>query len=328
MLKALLIKNYQSHRNTQLVFSPAITGIIGKSLSGKTAILRAMNWLINNRPAGFSFHSNFAKSKKTAVMLVLGDNTKITRSGGDLKAYEVLKPKEEVPLLFKKFGRDVPEVVKDKLNLDEVNIQNQFDVPFLITSPPGRIAETINRITNIEKINDWIKVVNSRSRKVRSKTEVLREDIDELQEKLDKYGDLDDIEPKIEKLEKINKRYDNLIFQKAKIEGTYESLQIVRRQLAEAESALKVKSKIKKLEKIEEKITDLMREDDRIADVELKIKNTKLAEREYDKHAKHYMRKVRKAGKCPTCFEPIDDDTLKRIWNEIRLTKRYSRDEQ
>ena len=64
MISGLLLKNFQSHKKTILHFHPGVNAIIGKSNSGKTAILRALYWIIYNRPSGISFVSFWNRDKK------------------------------------------------------------------------------------------------------------------------------------------------------------------------------------------------------------------------------------------------------------------------
>ena len=52
MIRKLNIQNIQSHKNTELEFSPGINAIVGSSNNGKSAILRALYWVRYNRPLG------------------------------------------------------------------------------------------------------------------------------------------------------------------------------------------------------------------------------------------------------------------------------------
>jgi len=49
MLKKISIQNFQSHKKTELDLVDGINVIYGLSQSGKSAILRALNWIIFNR---------------------------------------------------------------------------------------------------------------------------------------------------------------------------------------------------------------------------------------------------------------------------------------
>ena len=78
MLSCLSIENFQSHEHSFLEFSKGINVITGSSDSGKTAILRALYWIIWNRPQGDSFKSWWGGDTKCS--LVIDKKFGITRS--------------------------------------------------------------------------------------------------------------------------------------------------------------------------------------------------------------------------------------------------------
>ncbi|MCL6636233.1 MAG: ATP-binding protein, partial [Peptococcaceae bacterium] len=49
------MENFQSHRYTELVLAPTMTVLIGESDQGKSAVVRALRWLLYNRPQGADF---------------------------------------------------------------------------------------------------------------------------------------------------------------------------------------------------------------------------------------------------------------------------------
>ena len=69
MLKSLRVKNFQSHRDSLIKFSPGVNVLVGDPQNGKTAILRALNLVRTNRPSGFRFHSHFAKDGNTEIII-------------------------------------------------------------------------------------------------------------------------------------------------------------------------------------------------------------------------------------------------------------------
>jgi exonuclease SbcC len=53
MIDHVAIKNFQSHKNTNIDFQRnGVNVIVGTSDQGKSAILRAILWAVNNRPMG------------------------------------------------------------------------------------------------------------------------------------------------------------------------------------------------------------------------------------------------------------------------------------
>lgn len=71
MIHGIHIINFQSHEKSELVFTPGVNVITGSSDSGKSAILRAIQWLCTNRPLGNSFIQ--WSSKKCMVELQTSD---------------------------------------------------------------------------------------------------------------------------------------------------------------------------------------------------------------------------------------------------------------
>ena len=77
MIQSVHIQNFQSHKNSTLEFSPGVNIIVGTSDSGKTAIIRALRWVVWNRPSGDSLRSTWGG--KTSVEICL-DKGSVERS--------------------------------------------------------------------------------------------------------------------------------------------------------------------------------------------------------------------------------------------------------
>ena len=203
MLKKLTIKNFQSHEHTEIVFSPKVTVITGRSQSGKTAILRALNWLINSRPRGFRFHSHFAKKEdKTEVILEINDRI----------IFHVKDKAEEGWFvngsIYK--GADIPDEILNLLNFTEINMQGQLEEPFLITSSPGEITRVINRVTKLDEVDDWIRNITSQVNTANSQISLVQDEIQEIGEKIERYEGLDEIEEPLDRLDIVQNKVNDL----------------------------------------------------------------------------------------------------------------------
>ncbi len=203
MLKKLTIKNFQSHEHTEIVFSPKVTVITGRSQSGKTAILRALNWLINSRPRGFRFHSHFAKKEdKTEVILEINDRI----------IFHVKDKAEEGWFvngsIYK--GADIPDEILNLLNFTEINMQGQLEEPFLITSSPGEITRVINRVTKLDEVDDWIRNITSQVNTANSQISLVQDEIQEIGEKIERYEGLEKIEEPLDRLDIVQNKVNDL----------------------------------------------------------------------------------------------------------------------
>ena len=55
IIKYVRLKRFQKHDDTKLEFSPGLNIIIGETDNGKSSIVRAIRWLIENKPSGSKF---------------------------------------------------------------------------------------------------------------------------------------------------------------------------------------------------------------------------------------------------------------------------------
>jgi exonuclease SbcC len=153
MIHSILITNFQSHKETELIFSPGVNIILGQSDSGKTAIFRALCWPTWNRPVGDEFRSDWGGETKIELRL---DESRIIRSKDKENIYQI---DDNEPL--KAFGKDVPVEISKILNIDETNIQQQLDSPFLLTESPGEVAKHFNHIAHLEQIDKSLSFLNA-----------------------------------------------------------------------------------------------------------------------------------------------------------------------
>ena len=134
MIKEVSIQNFQSHKDTHLEFHPGVNIIVGTSDSGKSAIIRTIRWVLQNKPLGDSFRSMWGGETKVTLTLPEGQ---ITRSKDKSDKYTIEGPPK---LELEAFRTSVPEEVLNMLNINSVNLQFQHDPPFLISSTSGEVA--------------------------------------------------------------------------------------------------------------------------------------------------------------------------------------------
>jgi len=52
MLESIKLENFQSHVDTEIKFGPGVNIITGLSHHGKSSIIKAIEWVVSNRPLG------------------------------------------------------------------------------------------------------------------------------------------------------------------------------------------------------------------------------------------------------------------------------------
>jgi chromosome segregation ATPase len=168
-LQKLQIKNFQIHENLEIDLSnDNITSIIGATDAGKSSIVRAMLWVLTNRPTGTAIIRDGAKTCEVALQMSSGQTVRRVRG----------KSKNEYWLddqVFEAFGNDVPEPIQKVFNINEINIQQQHDAPWLFCETAGAVSRRLNAIVDLEIIDTTLKNLNSEKRENVTRLKIERE---------------------------------------------------------------------------------------------------------------------------------------------------------
>ena len=197
MLEKIEIKNFQSHQATALGLSPNVNTLQGNSDCGKSAVMRALSWLVFN-PAGDYFISDWAKRGKTIVasceVTLSVNGHKVTRRRDkDFNGY-ILDGQ-----VFEASRNSVPPQVLSVLRLGEVNVQRQLDPPFLLSMSAGEVSRYINSLVNLTRIDKWTIAVNGRTRSLQQQVESGKQQVERKQAEVDSYS-------YVERLEELSKQ--------------------------------------------------------------------------------------------------------------------------
>jgi len=98
-IKRIRIENFQSHKDTELSFSDGLNVIVGPSDQGKSAIIRAIKWVLYNEPRGTDFIRQGTNSAR--VTLELSNGYVITRERAPNKNRYTLKTLTEMSVCLK-----------------------------------------------------------------------------------------------------------------------------------------------------------------------------------------------------------------------------------
>jgi DNA repair protein SbcC/Rad50 len=273
MFKSLRTKYFQSHRNTFLDLSEGVNVILGLSQSGKTALIRSLRLLIDNRPSGAKYYSRFAPDKgATEIELE-------TREGDKIKLEKIVRRKKDgekeledtIYYLngqdFSGTQKDVPDQIRDALNMGELNIQRQFDQPFLIISSAGEVARTINRITKLDQVDNWVTVLTKRINEQRRETDLLEKQAKEIEIELAKYKGFEDLEVIVESFNVIAGELKAKRSQYQSLDQFLVKIEDIQRQLDKLSPALDIAADIEKIAAFDAEIKVLLKQCDLIGQV-------------------------------------------------------------
>ena len=194
----LRLKNFRSYKDIAIEFSPGVNVITGENDSGKTNLLRAINLVVNNRPTGDDYRSDWGGD--TEILLDI-DNKVVGRHRTDSENFYTLTHKNGKRDVFKAFGTGVPDTIKQHLNISPVNIAFQLEGPFLLGQSAADVAKHFNSVVNLDVIDSTISNIASTLRKERAALKIENERKEGLAEKLKTYDWLIDAEKMLAELE-------------------------------------------------------------------------------------------------------------------------------
>ena len=208
MVRKIEIKNIQSHKDSELSLCNGINAIVGSSNNGKSAILRALNWAIKNRPLGtdilLSHWATDEKGIQKEEMYV-----KVTDDVGNTLIRRRTKQDNQYIVNGKELNvvkTDVPDEVNRFFRLSDTNIQYQQDSPFLLSLSSGEVARYFNKTVKLDMIDKILAEAEARKRKIRSEKEILEQDITGLEEKVAEYEWTEGVDVLISKYKRVQDR--------------------------------------------------------------------------------------------------------------------------
>ncbi len=205
MINNIKLHNFQSHRDSYLEFDKGINVIMGQSNQGKTAVLRALNWVVNNKPSGLAFKSHNSEKKDVCAVTLSINGHEITRKKNDsINSYEIDSS------VFSTLGNSIPVEVSSAIGMTGINIQTQFERHFLLMDSPGEVGRTVNKIVNLEIIDSLISSINSKVLSINKEYEIKKEELNIIYQKLDKFKDLDFIENSVNEIVELNSKLNRL----------------------------------------------------------------------------------------------------------------------
>jgi DNA repair protein SbcC/Rad50 len=204
-IRRIIIEDFQSHRYTDLEFSDGFNVIAGPSDQGKTAILRAIRWVLFNEPKGSDFIR--VGASKAKVTLIMNDGAMVIRERSSSRnRYTVAIPEMEEQI-FEGFGHSVPEEVMAAtgvrtLQLDEdhqvaIQLGMQLDPPFLLDSNGAIKAKAIGRINGVHILDYAHKMTSSELSSKQLEERKIEAEIERTHQQLEQFADLDDWEQRL-----------------------------------------------------------------------------------------------------------------------------------
>lgn len=240
MIRSLKLENFQIHEHLFIDFAANVNVIIGSSDTGKSAIIRALRWITENRPLGDGFKRHGAPFVSASI--VLGDGTEITRrSGKSGNLYQLQGPNDPDPEIFEGFNTNVPPEIRNALNLSDVNIQNQMDSAFLLSESSAQVSRSLNEAADLSVIDRSNSRIIARLRSLQKELPTAELELTQLE---DEAKEFEWVTEASTLLETINEKQKEL----TEKETQSQNLKGILNSLSESEIIIKEASRLKEAE--------------------------------------------------------------------------------
>lgn len=216
-LKKLKFTDVLSHVDTQVDIADCLTVFTGVSESGKSAVIRGLDQLLRNHPAGIDLLRHGVKrgACSEAALVFEGDDGKtheIVRRRGKSKNEYVL---DGQPLLA--IGRDVPEEIASLLRLSAHAFQLQSDRNFLLSETDGDVARALSSTVGLTQIDAAFAQIRTRKTENDTALRVSQADVDREQAAQDRFAALGEADVAVAHAEAVEGLLDAA---NAAVEGT------------------------------------------------------------------------------------------------------------
>ena len=196
MLEKAVFYNFQTHRKKVIRFQPGVNCLVGETDSGKSSAIRALRWAVLNEVFDSDFTSWDADSTTVKTWF---DGHKIVRTKSKSSNQYSIDGK-----VFSAVRRDVPDEIASLLNVDDGNFQQQFDAHFWLADSAGAVGKELNKIVNLEAIDESMAKVASKLRSVRSAVEVSENRLDDAKRKAKELDWVPRFDADLRKLEELS----------------------------------------------------------------------------------------------------------------------------
>lgn len=319
MIKRIELQYFRSHEHTVFEFHDRVNVIVGRGQAGKTNIKRAIEWVKDNRPLGTRVISWFAGDEDLCFVAITVQNPNgehciaASRSRAGKLAYDITNDMGETQH-FDTVGTKVPDLVTRLLNIDAINIHDQFSTPYLISGTTGEVSRAVNRVIDAEIADKWLSELDSRRNTTAIEIKAKKASVKAARARVEQLKPLDTVAELLMQVSMVETKIAARQRQAGRLGEIINTGMEALRQIRNAEYILNpVLSLLESAQTIQTTINQYAARATAI-NIALAAQGTAEAlQKRYHGAKAQYIQTITDLGQCPTCYGPADERTINRI---------------
>ena len=199
------VKNFQAHEESEFRLSNGLNLIYATNDSGKSALARALDFVLQNKSEGNDYIFRNAKVKVAEVEIVFTNGDSIRRKKGkdktkDINCVEIKCSGDAEYKSWYAFGSSYPQEVIDFISLPPtsktlgpIHYADQYTKNFLIDRKPSELPPIISSLIGVDDLELASSKLNAKVVRLDKSISGLKKSVDDLTEEIEStYGDLDE----------------------------------------------------------------------------------------------------------------------------------------
>lgn len=212
----IYLTNFQSYEQGHFELSEKVNLITGASDSGKTALIRALSWVLFNDYTTDLLIRNGYNNVEVKIVFNNGNFILRGRKGNTNYYYIKNSPDNEEIKKYENFGREIPSEIQEDFLFKKVNLLNekyniliasQLENSFLLSETDSTKANAIGKLVNIDILDNASRNVSKEIKSTKGELNFKKSFINEKKESLNKYDYLNEEKIRIDNLKAL---YNNL----------------------------------------------------------------------------------------------------------------------
>lgn len=200
------IINFQSHKHTKLKFTNGTNALIGSSNSGKTAVIRAIQWCLLNTPSGVGFIN--VGETEACVKVYLSNGKTIERRRNKKSTVNIYRLYENGEMIheYTGFGGNIPPEIVEAHGIVPIagdvyfQFAHQLEAPFMLSLKPRKRAEVLGNLEELSRIdkaltdtNDDIRVDSKQKKELEKQGKLIKLELERMKVEADRLSSKVDV---------------------------------------------------------------------------------------------------------------------------------------